>query len=152
MAFNAIYMPSPNYSEREGVAIDTIMLHSTGGALEGALSWLRNPESKVSAHYLIARSGIVYKLVATSLAAWHAGKCRVENANKRSIGIELEQKLNQQWTAEQEDVTLRLIQVLRRAIPTIRYLVGHKEWTSRKRDPYKIDMDELRARTGLSKL
>lgn len=140
---------SPNFSEREGIEVDTIVLHSTGGLIDGAISWLCNKSSKVSAHYVIAKDGIVYKLVAVSKSAWHAGKCRVKNANKRSIGIELEQLPSEHITEVQRDVLLRLIIILKRAIPTIKYLVGHREWNSRKVDPYNADMDELRRQTGL---
>lgn len=152
MAFKTIIRHSPNHSDRNGVTIDTIMLHSTGGTLRGALEWLCNPASKVSAHYVIARDGTVYKLVPVSRSAWHAGKCRVPNANSRSIGIEMEQLPSDVWTEAQRDTLLRLIAVLKRAIPTIKYLVGHREWNSRKVDPYHVDMDELRRQTGLEKL
>lgn len=150
--FKTIIRSSPNHSSRNGVEIDTIMVHSTGGALRGSLEWLCNPNSKVSAHYLIARDGTVYKLVPVQQAAWHAGKCRVPNANSRSIGIEMEQLPGDVWTDAQKDVLLRLIRVLSRAIPSIKYLVGHKEWNSRKSDPYNTDMDELRKLTGLEKV
>jgi N-acetylmuramoyl-L-alanine amidase len=128
------------------------MVHSTGGSLRGSLEWLCNPNSQVSAHYLIAKDGTVYKLVPTSQAAWHAGRCRVPNANSRSIGIEMEQLPGDEWTAEQRETLLRLIAVLKRAIPTIQYLVGHREWNRRKVDPYHVDMDALRRQTGLELL
>lgn len=150
--FKTIVKNSPNHSDRGGVTVDTIMVHSTGGSLRGSLEWLCNPNSKVSAHYVIARDGMVYKLVPTSRAAWHAGKCRVPDANRRSIGIEMEQLPQDEWTEAQRETLLRLIKVLKRAIPTIRYLVGHREWNSRKIDPFRTDTDELRQVTGLEKL
>lgn len=143
---------SPNWSERGGVEVDTIMIHSTGGRAEGSLIWLTSKKSGVSCHYLISRGGTIYKLVPTSKAAWHAGKCRVKNANKRSIGIELEQDPSEGWTGRQREILMRLIRILVRAIPTIKYLVGHKEWNKKKRDPYNVDMDELRTETGLGKI
>ena len=150
--FKTVLYPSPNYSSRNGVEVDTVMVHSTGGALHGALAWLCNPASRVSAHYLIAKDGTVYKLVPVSQAAWHAGRCRVPNANSRSIGIEMEQLPNDVWTDAQKETLLRLIAVLKRAVPSIKYLVGHKEWNSRKVDPYGVDLDELRRLTGLEKV
>lgn len=152
MAFRVVSSPSPNHSDRRGVVVDTIMVHSTGGSLRGSLEWLCNPNSKVSAHYLIARDGTVYKLVPVSRAAWHAGRCRVPNANSRSIGIEMEQLPGDEWTSSQHDVLLRLVRVLKRTVPTIRYLVGHKEWNARKVDPYNVDMDEIRNEGGLSSI
>ena len=152
MAFKTVVKNSPNHSSRNGVPVDSIVIHSTGGSLRGSLEWLSNPASKVSAHYLIARDGTVYKLVPVSRSAWHAGRCRVPNANSRSVGIEMEQLPGDEWTEAQRDTLLRLIAVLRRAIPTIKYLVGHREWNSRKVDPYHTDMNELRELTGLERL
>ncbi len=152
MAFRVVVHPSPNHSDRGGIAVDTIMVHSTGGSLHGSLEWLSHPRSKVSAHYLISKDGVIYKLVPVTRAAWHAGRCRVPDANRRSIGIEMEQLLGDVWTDAQHDVLVRLVNVLRRAVPTIRYLVGHKEWNNKKIDPYNVDMDELRKELGLEVL
>jgi N-acetylmuramoyl-L-alanine amidase len=152
MAFRIVVHPSPNHSDRGGVEIDTIMLHSTGGALRGSLEWLCNPNSKVSAHYLLSKDGVIYKLVPITRAAWHAGRCRVPNANRRSIGIEMEQLPGDSWTDAQREVLTRLVRVLRHAVPTIKYLVGHREWNSKKIDPYNVDMDELRKRFLLEDL
>lgn len=150
--FRVVMHPSPNRSSRGGVVVDTIMLHSTGSGLSSALDWLCKRSSRVSAHYVVAKDGTVYKLVPVSETAWHAGRCRVAKANARSIGIEVEQLLNEVWTPEQYDVVLRLIAVLKRAIPTIKYLVGHFEWNSRKIDPFNINLDRLREVTGLGRL
>ena len=61
----------------------------TGAA---ALERLRDPEAKVSAHYLIEEDGRVFALVAEERRAWHAGKSswRGEaDVNSASIGIEI---------------------------------------------------------------
>ena len=138
------YRPSPNHSDRGGVVVDTIVIHSTAGGLEGALSWLCNPANKVSAHYVIARSGDIYKLVPLSRAAWHAGWCPgFPNANRRSIGIELEQLPHQAPSKEQLEVLMKLIGQIRKYF-NIKYVYGHREINPRKSDPYHIDMNELR--------
>lgn len=52
-----------------------------------------NPESKVSAHYLIDKLGGIYHLVHEQNLAWHAGESQWEgkpNVNAFSVGIELE--------------------------------------------------------------
>jgi len=145
-----IHRPSPNHSDRNGVVVDTIVIHSTAGSLEGSLAWLCNPVSKVSAHYVLARDGRVFKLVPLSRAAWHAGYCPgFANANRRSIGIELEQLPDQHPTQEQLDVLMRLISLIRRHF-SIRHIVGHSEINPRKRDPFAIDMKELRKAHGLA--
>jgi N-acetylmuramoyl-L-alanine amidase len=139
-----IYRNSPNHSDRGGVVVDTIVVHSTGGELEGALSWLCNPASKVSAHYVIARNGDVYKLVPLSRAAWHAGRCpNFPNANRRSIGIEMEQLPDQAPSQEQLDALMKLIRQIRKYFD-IKHVYGHREINPHKPDPYHLDMNELR--------
>jgi len=71
-----------------------IVLHATVGGFYGSLSWLCNPQSKVSTHYLLAKNGAIYRLVEESEAAWHAGVSAwrgLDSASiqRRSIGIEL---------------------------------------------------------------
>ena len=88
----AIERPSPNFDGRTG-PVDILLLHYTGmqsGA--AALERLRDPEAKVSAHYLIEEDGRVFSLVAEERRAWHAGVSfwRGErNINAVSIGVEL---------------------------------------------------------------
>lgn len=79
-----IWDPSPNYNSRGGVAIDSIVIHTTEGSYSGAVSWLKNPSAGASAHYVIKENGTEIKqLVADSDRAWHA-----TYYNSRSIGIE----------------------------------------------------------------
>ncbi len=143
---------SPNYSARQNTPVDLIVLHSTAGSMHGALSWLCNQQSRVSAHYLIARDGTIYKLVPTKYAAWHAGKSTVPKPNLRSIGIELEQLYPQPPTDEQIDALHQLVTVLKAYIPGVRYLAGHKEINKRKQDPWGVDMNALRDRFGLGEV
>ncbi|AKQ69075.1 Negative regulator of beta-lactamase expression [Myxococcus hansupus] len=89
-----ISAPSPNQNSRGGTKIDTIVMHHTAsnnGA--GDLSWMRNPQSKVSAHYMVDRDGKIYQLVGDDKRAWHAGKGELHGVpsdiNSRSIGIEI---------------------------------------------------------------
>jgi hypothetical protein len=77
---------SPNKSDR-GAGISHIILHNTAGSFAGAVSWLCDPASKVSAHLVISRTGKTAQLVPFAQKAWHAGNARY-NAN--SIGIEIE--------------------------------------------------------------
>lgn len=71
-----------------------IVMHATVGGFYSSLSWLCNPQSNVSTHYLIAKNGAIYRLVEESEAAWHAGKSAwhgldSDDIQKQSIGIEL---------------------------------------------------------------
>ena len=89
--------PSPNHSSRLGRAVTLIVTHHTASrTAEGAIRWLCDPESRVSAHYVIARDGAVTQLVPENLSAWHTGPCRwpgdagpTRSLNRESIGIEL---------------------------------------------------------------
>ena len=89
-----IETPSPNFEPRPpGTAIDMLVVHYTGMlSAEAALRRLCDPEAKVSAHYLIDEDGMMHRLVAEDMRAWHAGVSSWRGAtdiNSRSIGIEL---------------------------------------------------------------
>jgi len=65
--------PSPNFDERNA-EIDMIILHYTGmQSGEAAIERLCDPETKVSAHYVVEENGDVYQLVDEASRAWHAG-------------------------------------------------------------------------------
>ncbi len=69
------------------------MIHFTGMArAEAALARLCDPPAEVSAHWLVAEDGRVWRMVDEALRAWHAGAGAwgaVADVNSRSIGIEL---------------------------------------------------------------
>lgn len=84
---------SPNHNPRSDIDISMLVLHATVGSARSALTWLCNPASKASTHYLIDKTGHIYQLVADDQVAWHAGRASwhgVTTINERSIGIELE--------------------------------------------------------------
>lgn len=86
--------PSPNHGPRAGGRpVDILLLHYTGMVSEeGALDWLCNPASQVSAHYFVHEDGRVVQLVGEGERAWHAGKsvwAGETDINSRSIGIEI---------------------------------------------------------------
>lgn len=87
------WMPSPNHEDRLIGPCDMIILHYTGmDTADGACRWLCNPESKVSAHYLVDEAGHVTQMVTEGKRAWHAGvSCwgGETDINSRSIGIEI---------------------------------------------------------------
>jgi len=85
---------SPNFGPRVGVtAPDMIVLHYTGMASgEGAESWLCDPASEVSSHYLVHEDGRIVQMVREGDRAWHAGLGSwkgVTDVNSRSVGIEI---------------------------------------------------------------
>jgi len=70
-----------------------ILLHYTGMTTgEAALERLRDPEAKVSAHYLVEEDGRLFRLVDEARRARHAGVSSwhgVEDNNGRSVGVEI---------------------------------------------------------------
>ena len=87
-----IEAPSPNFDART-LPVSMLVLHYTGMPdAESAIRWLVNPESKVSAHYLITEDGKTVRMVDEGKRAWHAGAARwrgIGDVNSASIGIEL---------------------------------------------------------------
>ena len=68
--FEITFKKSPNQSSRTRKVIDTIIIHATEGGFEGALSWMLDPNSKASAHYIISKKGDVVRLVEDQFKAW----------------------------------------------------------------------------------
>jgi N-acetylmuramoyl-L-alanine amidase len=87
-------LPSPNHDARpDGAPVDMLILHYTGmdsGA--AAIARLRDPDAKVSAHYVVEEDGRILRLVPEDRRAWHAGVSQwrgMTGLNARSIGIEV---------------------------------------------------------------
>lgn len=102
---------SPNKMSRHGWKPDIIANHITEGSYTGSISWLCNPASGASAHFVISKTGIITQLVDIREAAWINGtrlkkedsgpgwygdaklqlvRDRKTNANFYSVGIEHE--------------------------------------------------------------
>ncbi len=92
MTLDVIEAPSPNFDARENIP-DMLVLHYTGMETgEGALARLRDPEAKVSSHYLVEEDGRIFRLVPEERRAWHAGRSfwkGEQGVNHASIGIEI---------------------------------------------------------------
>jgi N-acetylmuramoyl-L-alanine amidase len=95
---NIIDFPSPNFEDRNnGEKPSLIVLHYTScKSAEHALQVLsdpKNPNGRVSAHYLIHEDGTIYRMVDENKCAWHAGvggwQGRNSGLNHASIGIEI---------------------------------------------------------------
>ncbi len=66
-------VPSPNYSSRQGVAPEAVVVHIMQGTLAGCDSWFTSPASQVSAHFGVGKDGTVHQYVALADAAWANG-------------------------------------------------------------------------------
>lgn len=74
---------SPNhYNGRNGWRPDVIVCHITEGGFNGAVSWLCNPASKASAHFVVGAKGEVAQLVDLKDAAWCNGN-NIKDPNSR---------------------------------------------------------------------
>jgi N-acetylmuramoyl-L-alanine amidase len=139
--------PSPNFDERS-LPITMIVLHYTG-MQDGpsALARLRDPEAKVSAHYLVEEDGTVCRLVDEAMRAWHAGRSHwrgITDINSASVGIEIVNP-GHEWgyrpfTEEQIDALIPLVAAIKaRHAITRGNIVGHSDIApARKRDPGEL--------------
>ena len=139
--------PSPNFDARDQ-AVSMVVLHYTG-MVDGAsaIAWLRNPESRVSCHYLIAEDGQILRMVAEENRAWHAGRSfwrGVQAVNGCSVGIEIVNPGHEfgyrPFTEEQMDALIPLLAgiVNRHRVPPAN-VVGHSDVApARKQDPGEL--------------
>jgi N-acetylmuramoyl-L-alanine amidase len=138
---------SPNFDER-AEPVDMLILHYTGmQTAAAALDRLCDPDSRVSAHYVIEEDGAVWQLVEEERRAWHAGVSRWRGAplvNGRSIGIELVNPGHEfgyrPFPAAQIDALIPLCRgiLARHAIPP-RHVLGHADVApARKEDPGEL--------------
>lgn len=139
--------------------IDTLVVHHTASAGNAAAViryWqgLQSP-NRVNAHYVVDRSGEVWKCVPTSRAAWHAGPSlgpQGKNVNGYSVGIELCNRGDgEKYPPAQYEALLLLIAELKAALPLVHVMAHHGCCMpkGRKIDPYGLDMAQLASDCGL---
>lgn len=134
-------------------AIDTIVLHSSYNSLGGdpyAVGKLVEIYESygVSAHYLIDRGGKIYRLVGDQNIAYHAGASKMpdgrKNVNDFSIGIEIMNKEDTEYTKAQYEAVNDLVASLKEK-HGIKYVVGHGDIApDRKTDPWNFDWKKLK--------
>lgn len=139
--------PSPNWDER-GLPVTMIVLHYTGMQdAESAIARLRDPETKVSCHYLVAEDGTVLRMVDEEKRAWHAGRSHwreVDDVNSASVGIEIVNP-GHDWgyrpfpDEQMEAVVALVARIKDRHAITRGNIVGHSDIApARKRDPGEL--------------
>ncbi|WP_341349654.1 N-acetylmuramoyl-L-alanine amidase [Cognatiyoonia koreensis] len=146
---------SPNCGpRRNGARPDIVVIHYTAmQSAKAALKTLCDPQTEVSAHYLIAEDGEVLSLVPEDLRAWHAGAGQwgsVTDVNSRSIGIELANPGNCPFSAPQMDALQELLKGIKaRWDMRPERVIGHSDMApGRKIDPGpRFDWNRL-AREG----
>lgn len=154
------FIPSPNSDPRPpGTETDLLVIHSIslppgqfgGDSITNLFTNQLDPGAdpffadivglKVSAHFLICRSGHLLQFVPTTLRAWHAGVSSFQGRSKCndfSIGIELEGT----DTSPFEDAQYKMLTWLTREIQyhypciDLTRIVGHSDIApGRKTDP-----------------
>jgi N-acetylmuramoyl-L-alanine amidase len=144
------WQASPNFNARQA---DLVILHHTGDdAAEQALRTLSDPARQVSAHYLVARDGVIYQLVDEKARAWHAGRARwgaVSDVNSASLGIELDNNGDEPFPPAQIAALVELLGDIQRrhGIPAANF-IGHSDVAPRRKvDPSRyFPWRELAAR------
>jgi N-acetylmuramoyl-L-alanine amidase len=151
--------PSPNFDAR-AADISMVVLHYTGMQdAESAIRRLRDPEARVSCHYLIDEDGGIFRMVAEADRAWHAGLSSwrgVHGVNDCSIGIEIVNPGHDlgycPFTEPQMEALLPLLAgIVERHRVTPANVVGHSDVApARKQDPGELFDWARLARHGLA--
>ncbi len=152
-------VPSPNFNPRPTDEISLLVIHNIslppGEFATGMVDALftnclpadGHPffreicDLRVSAHFLIERTGHIKQYVSCNERAWHAGLSSFqgrENCNDFSIGIELEGTDDTPFTDAQYSSLNRLTSLLMREYPQItpERICGHSDIApGRKTDP-----------------
>ncbi len=142
----ALWRPSPNFDLR--MAGDSgvprmVIIHTCEGAYTGCWSWLDDPASQVSAHYVVSEDGgEISQLVAEKNRAWHIGArydCTLNHdalcwlngvqSNHFTVGVEHAGYASQSsWPAGEIDASARLVCDITRRHDIPRdwqHIVGH---------------------------
>lgn len=156
-----IKKPSPNFGDRKGHTINTLVIHCTDGNFPSDLNWLCNPDSQVSSHYVVSPTGDIYSLVDESKTAWHAGKVvkpkvalikdstgAYINPNLYSIGIEVSLKATSIMTPPQEKALKELVADIYKR-NNIMNLYNHRDIRSDKTCPGTINIETLKPNSFL---
>ena len=143
-----IERPSPNHDERR-LPVSMVVLHYTGMRdADEALQRLCDAQAKVSAHWLVAEDGTVFRLVDEGRRAWHAGAAYwrgIADVNSASIGIELVNPGHEWGYRPFPEEQMRALEGLLRGIfgrhpgLTASQVVGHSDVAPRrKQDPGEL--------------
>lgn len=137
--------------------VDVIVIHVTEGSANATRAWFNDPDSSVSAHYLVRTDGVVEQFVSEDDTAWANGRVHAPtaqlvldrapaNPNRWTISIEHEGDGTHELTEPQRAASVELIRDIcaRRSIPIDRdHIIGHHEIYSLKTCPGAINVDRL---------
>lgn len=149
-----------NYTKgRKGAyPADCITIHVTEGGAESVRAWFKNPDAKVSSHYLTTKKGLIYQFVKESDTAWCNGRVAhptaelvlarpSANPNWWTISIENEGSGLEELTTPQRKALVWLIKDIQsrhhRITTDRRHIVGHREIYALKTCPGQISVDRI---------
>ena len=145
------------YAVSQNRKVDAVIVHSTfnnsgGNYYDIDLVLKQFSMYKVSAHYVIGRDGIVYKVVDEKNISYHAGKSSLHDGrtdvNSCSIGIEIMTSYKESPTEKQVVAHIGLINSIKKR-HTINYVLRHSDIAPvRKTDPWNMDWKLLRQKLG----
>ncbi len=130
-----------------------IIHHTAQNSCDQTLRTFTLTRTKVSAHYVICKDGVVHHMLNDYLRAWQAGASRWGNfsdINSSSIGIEIDNNGYEPFTVPQVNSLLRLLDTLKNkySIPTANF-IGHSDVApGRKVDPNIYFTWQLLAQQG----
>lgn len=91
----------------------------------------------VSAHFLVDFDGTIYSMMPETYMARH-----VIGLNLSSIGIENVGGNKKALTKEQLESNIKLVEYLKEKYKTIKYLIGHYEYTNAENHPLFLEKDK----------
>ncbi len=139
------------HESASGRKIDTIVLHSSyspsGDPYSVSAVITLWKSYGVAPHYMVARDGTVYRLVADKDIAYHAGESEMKdgrkNVNDFSIGVEILNTKDDEYTEAQYQAVSDLIGYLKGNY-AVKYVVGHDDIApGRKTDPWNFKWNKL---------
>jgi len=118
----AIWDPAPECNwEPRTKPLKAIVIHYTEGSYAGCISWFKNCDAEVSAHYVIrSADGQVTQMVREADKAWHA-----RSANGYTIGIEHEAYGNI-WSFFTEEMYRSSADLVRDICSRVAAIDGHR--------------------------
>lgn len=131
--------------------VDTVVVHTAysidGDPYDPQSLYAVFKKYNVSPHYMIARDGIIYRMVEENNIAYHAGKSKMKDGrdgvNAFSIGIELISSTTDTPTPKQYNSLAKLI-INIKSRHRIEHIVGHSDIApARKSDPWNFDFTTL---------
>ena len=117
-----------------------VIHHTAQESVDQTLKTFTLPRTQVSAHYVIGKNGTIYNMLNDYYRAWHGGVGKWGNntdLNSSSIGIELDNNGEEEFSNLQIESLLKLLKVLKEkyTIPDANF-IGHSDIApSRKVDP-----------------